>query len=113
VWDVVPKIFIWREIVSENGGKKSSLNPLNPQRFHHPLVPTMMPSAISTILLFSQMLLTNSVSLSDRPTLKYGTAWKKESTSTLVYKAVLSGFRHIDTACQPRLVFTPGNMRFD
>jgi hypothetical protein len=110
VWDVVPKIFIWREIVSENGGKTSSLNPLNASTTP---VPTMMPSAISTILLFSQMLLTNSVSLSDRPTLKYGTAWKKESTSTLVYKAVLSGFRHIDTACQPRLVFTPGNMRFD
>mmetsp|Transcript_32897 Transcript_32897/g.69218 ORF Transcript_32897/g.69218 Transcript_32897/m.69218 type:complete len:309 (-) Transcript_32897:572-1498(-) len=40
--------------------------------------------------------------LSDRPTLKYGTAWKKDATADLVYKATKSGFRHIDTACQPR-----------
>lgn len=36
------------------------------------------------------------------PTLKYGTAWKKEETADLVYKAFLAGFRHVDTACQPR-----------
>lgn len=40
--------------------------------------------------------------LSDRPVLKYGTAWKKDSSADLVYKAISSGFRHIDTACQPR-----------
>lgn len=43
-----------------------------------------------------------SFSLSDRPMLKYGTAWKKEATADLVYRALLNGFRHIDTACQPR-----------
>ncbi len=32
----------------------------------------------------------------------YGTAWKKEKTAELVYQAVLSGFRSIDTAAQPR-----------
>lgn len=37
-----------------------------------------------------------------RPTLKYGTAWKKDATSDLVRRAVRAGFRHIDTACQPR-----------
>merc|ERR1711933_158692 len=41
-------------------------------------------------------------SLGHFPTLKYGTAWKKERTKTLVYEAIQAGFRHIDTACQPK-----------
>lgn len=36
------------------------------------------------------------------PPLMYGTAWKKEKTAELVETAVLSGFRGIDTACQPK-----------
>ncbi|WP_428026774.1 aldo/keto reductase family protein [Arcobacter sp.] len=36
------------------------------------------------------------------PKLIYGTAWKKEETTRLVELAVKSGFRAIDTACQPR-----------
>ncbi|MGD9969552.1 MAG: aldo/keto reductase family protein [Sulfuricurvum sp.] len=36
------------------------------------------------------------------PALIYGTAWKKERTADLVEMAVKSGFRGIDTACQPR-----------
>ncbi len=36
------------------------------------------------------------------PPLIYGTAWKKERTAELVEKAVLYGFRGIDTACQPK-----------
>ena len=36
------------------------------------------------------------------PKLIYGTAWKKEETARLVELAVKSGFRAIDTACQPR-----------
>ncbi|KDR67578.1 hypothetical protein GALMADRAFT_258257 [Galerina marginata CBS 339.88] len=32
----------------------------------------------------------------------YGTAWKKERTTSLVVSAVLNGFRAIDTACQPK-----------
>jgi hypothetical protein len=32
----------------------------------------------------------------------YGTAWKSEKTSDLVYKAVKLGYRHFDTAAQPR-----------
>ncbi|KAH9961320.1 Aldo/keto reductase [Russula dissimulans] len=35
-------------------------------------------------------------------TLIYGTAWKKERTTSLVVSAVLAGFRAIDTACQPK-----------
>ena len=31
-----------------------------------------------------------------------GTAWKKERTVELVIAAVRSGFRAIDTACQPK-----------
>ena len=36
------------------------------------------------------------------PKLIYGTAWKKERTSTLVESALRCGFRGIDTACQPK-----------
>jgi len=36
------------------------------------------------------------------PPLIYGTAWKKEQTADLVEMAILSGFRGIDTACQPK-----------
>jgi len=36
------------------------------------------------------------------PRLIYGTAWKKERTKDLVVKAVLAGFRGVDTACQPK-----------
>lgn len=36
------------------------------------------------------------------PRLVYGTAWKKERTSDLVLEALRSGFRGIDTACQPK-----------
>ena len=32
----------------------------------------------------------------------YGTAWKKERTEALVTLALRSGFRAIDTACQPK-----------
>jgi diketogulonate reductase-like aldo/keto reductase len=38
----------------------------------------------------------------DMPRLIYGTAWKKERTAELVTMALRSGFRGIDTACQPR-----------
>jgi diketogulonate reductase-like aldo/keto reductase len=36
------------------------------------------------------------------PTFIYGTAWKKDATSSLVKSAVHAGFRAIDTANQPR-----------
>lgn len=36
------------------------------------------------------------------PKLVYGTAWKKEKTADLVYQALKSGFKGIDTAAQPR-----------
>jgi len=32
----------------------------------------------------------------------YGTAWKKENTTTLVEEALFCGFKAIDTACQPK-----------
>lgn len=44
----------------------------------------------------------------DMPRLIYGTAWKKEATAPLVTKAVLAGFRGIDTACQPKHYHEPG-----
>jgi len=36
------------------------------------------------------------------PFIVYGTAWKKENTATFVNQAIHAGFRHIDTACQPK-----------
>ena len=36
------------------------------------------------------------------PNMIYGTAWKKENTSDLVYEALLHGFKGVDTACQPK-----------
>lgn len=36
------------------------------------------------------------------PKLVYGTAWKKERTADLVYKALRAGFRGVDTAAQPK-----------
>jgi diketogulonate reductase-like aldo/keto reductase len=36
------------------------------------------------------------------PRLIYGTAWKKERTTALVELALQSGFRGVDTACQPK-----------
>ncbi len=36
------------------------------------------------------------------PPLIYGTAWKKDKTADLVEKAILCGFRGVDTACQPK-----------
>ncbi|KAJ7598068.1 Aldo/keto reductase [Mycena floridula] len=36
------------------------------------------------------------------PRIIYGTAWKKDRTASLVVKAVLQGFRAIDTAGQPK-----------
>lgn len=36
------------------------------------------------------------------PRIIYGTAWKKDQTADLVVKAIQTGFRGIDTACQPK-----------
>src|ERR1700735_5513937 len=36
------------------------------------------------------------------PRILYGTAWKKTRTQELVRTAIQSGFRGIDTACQPK-----------
>src|ERR1700690_4520373 len=36
------------------------------------------------------------------PRIIYGTAWKKSATAQLVSLAIRSGFRGIDTACQPK-----------
>jgi diketogulonate reductase-like aldo/keto reductase len=35
------------------------------------------------------------------PRIIYGTAWKKDRTADLVVKAIQTGFKGIDTACQP------------
>mmetsp|Transcript_2074 Transcript_2074/g.2947 ORF Transcript_2074/g.2947 Transcript_2074/m.2947 type:complete len:316 (+) Transcript_2074:4202-5149(+) len=62
--------------------------------------------ALTTFTFLLNFLLANSSPASSAllafPTLKYGTAWKKERTADLVYQAVRAGFRHVDTACQPR-----------
>ncbi|PPC90158.1 MAG: aldo/keto reductase [Methylobacter sp.] len=42
------------------------------------------------------------------PKIIYGTAWKKEQTAMLVKLALATGFRGIDTACQPKHYFEAG-----
>ncbi|GAA5912147.1 hypothetical protein JCM5296_003942 [Sporobolomyces johnsonii] len=42
------------------------------------------------------------------PPMLYGTAWKGPRTSSLVVQAILTGFRGIDTACQPKHYSQPG-----
>ncbi|TDX66850.1 diketogulonate reductase-like aldo/keto reductase [Methylosinus sp. sav-2] len=42
------------------------------------------------------------------PRIIYGTAWKKERTAALVEEALRTGFRGIDTACQPKHYNEPG-----
>lgn len=42
------------------------------------------------------------------PPLLYGTAWKKQKTEELVRLAVETGFRGIDTACQPKHYYEKG-----
>lgn len=42
------------------------------------------------------------------PKLVYGTAWKKDTTAKLVYTALKTGFRGIDTAAQPKHYNEPG-----
>jgi diketogulonate reductase-like aldo/keto reductase len=42
------------------------------------------------------------------PRIIYGTAWKELQTEDLVRQALDSGFRGIDTACQPKHYHEPG-----
>ena len=42
------------------------------------------------------------------PPMLYGTAWKKDRTKELVELAIRTGFRGIDTACQPKHYYEPG-----
>ena len=53
-----------------------------------------MPSA-----LFDNLLLHGKQAI---PPFLYGTAWKKERTADLVYQALCSGFKGVDTAAQPK-----------
>lgn len=54
-----------------------------------------MPSA-----LFEKLILHGSKQAF--PAFLYGTAWKKDKTAELVYQAICSGFRAVDTAAQPK-----------
>mgnify|MGYP002335725129 CR=1 FL=1 len=47
----------------------------------------------------SSLIIGNALSI---PKLIYGTAWKKERTADLVYAALKTGFRAVDTAAQPK-----------
>uniref|UniRef100_A0A8H7TP15 NADP-dependent oxidoreductase domain-containing protein n=1 Tax=Bionectria ochroleuca TaxID=29856 RepID=A0A8H7TP15_BIOOC len=46
--------------------------------------------------------LRSSSAVTQIPKFVYGTAWKKDRTADLVYKAIKNGFRGIDTAAQPK-----------
>ena len=56
-----------------------------------------------------QALSTSALSIATKkPHLVYGTAWKKDDTAHYVHEAIKAGFRHIDTACQPKHYNEPG-----
>ena len=58
-----------------------------------------MPSAIlERLALYAPHLKTQPY----LPALIYGTAWKKEATADLVYRALTNGFTAVDTAAQPK-----------
>lgn len=44
----------------------------------------------------------SAASLVSKPFIMYGTAWKEQETARHVQQAVMTGFRFIDTACQPK-----------
>lgn len=52
--------------------------------------------------------ISSSNSKANIPMIFYGTAWKKDRTKDLVKLAIHTGFRSIDTACQPRHYNEPG-----
>ena len=58
-----------------------------------------MASALFDRLVLNAPHLTSKLTL---PAFVYGTAWKKEATSELVYEALCNGFTAIDTANQPK-----------
>ncbi|KAI5462267.1 NADP-dependent oxidoreductase domain-containing protein [Mariannaea sp. PMI_226] len=55
-----------------------------------------------TSRLAKDLTLKGSATTATIPRLVYGTAWKKDQTADLVYKALRNGFRGIDTAAQPK-----------
>ena len=61
------------------------------------LIPSLMGIMPSALL--DNLLLHGKQAI---PTFLYGTAWKKEKTADLVYLAICSGFKGIDTAAQPK-----------
>lgn len=70
------------------------------------------PFPISTKFNFSRFVMKSTTSEGtgnmSMPRFMYGTAWKKERTKELVELAVRTGFRGIDTACQPKHYHEPG-----
>ena len=103
-------------------GGKAVMPPTLSQTYRHSRLSFSMhhcPSSLSTLPVqitprgFSIMvsLISNPLALSATnttqpktaiPRFVYGTAWKKERTTTLVAQALRAGFRGIDTAAQPR-----------
>lgn len=49
-----------------------------------------------------------STEAASAPGILYGTAWKRERTTSLVARAIELGFRGVDTACQPKHYDEPG-----
>jgi diketogulonate reductase-like aldo/keto reductase len=61
-----------------------------------------MASSASSSPALLALLVSNSNSEVKIPRIIYGTAWKKDRSSTLVHQALKAGFRGVDTAAQPR-----------
>jgi len=73
-------------------GFTGSLAVMRTKNSQNEKAPSTLVSAISA----------SRIQASGKPYIIYGTAWKEDQTSRLVTEAIRSGFRFIDTACQPK-----------
>lgn len=86
-----------------------------PSAYRHKLVTHYLILAFAFFFLCGTVFIVNNPSssaagvraysakeVSSKAHLIYGTAWKKGETARLVSEAVKTGFRFIDTACQPK-----------
>jgi len=96
-------------ILSETATKLRGGHSGRPHKFGKHSTPNENPfRSFREVNMISKSASSASSSMMTMPPFMYGTAWKKERTKELVELAIRSGFRGIDTACQPKHYFEPG-----
>jgi aryl-alcohol dehydrogenase-like predicted oxidoreductase len=92
-----------------NPNPNASTNPKNLRGVKNKEILSQVIDSTSTMNIPPMNLRTSTLrNTAPMPHFLYGTAWKKERTEELVDLAVRSGFRGIDTACQPKHYFEAG-----